>query len=66
MAGKEKAYVSIEELRDKHKVSDAVFEGMKAAKKWKPGKQVEENEFLKACEDFKVAPIDGREEEAQG
>ena len=33
MANKETAYMSIEELRDKYKVSDAVFEGVKAAKK---------------------------------
>lgn len=46
--------------------SDAVFEGVKAAKKWKSGRQVEENEFTKAVEDFKTAPIDGRKEEAKG
>ena len=57
---------SIEELRDKYKVSDAMFEGVKAAKKWKSGRQVEENEFTKAVEDFKTAPIDGRREEAKG
>lgn len=66
MANKETAYMSIEELRDKYKVSDAVFEGVKAAKKWKPGRQVEEDEFTKAVEDFKTAPIDGRKEEAKG
>ena len=66
MANKETAYMSIEELRDKYKVSDAVFEGVKAAKKWKFGRQVEENEFTKAVEDFTAAPIDGRKEEAKG
>ena len=66
MANNNTAYKSIEELRDKHEVSDAVFEGMKAAKKWKSGRQVEEDEFLKAVEDFKAAPIDGRREEAKG
>ena len=50
----------------KYKVSDAMFEGVKAAKKWKSGRQVEENEFTKAVEDFKTAPIDGRKEEAKG
>ena len=58
MANKETAYMSIEELRDKYKVSDAMFEGVKAAKKWKSGRQVEEDEFTKAVEDFKTAPID--------
>ena len=66
MANKATAYMSIEELRDKYKVSDAMFEGVKAAKKWKSGRQVEENEFTKAVEDFKTAPIDGRKEEAKG
>ena len=49
-----------------NKETDAVFEGVKAAKKWKSGRQVEENEFTKAVEDFKTAPIDGRKEEAKG
>ena len=66
MAKSETAYNSIEELRDKNNVSEAVFEGVKAAKRWKSGRQVEESEFLKACDDFKTAPIDGRKEEAKG
>ena len=32
MANKETAYMSIEELRDKYKVSDAMFEGVKSSK----------------------------------
>ena len=66
MAKSETALGSIEELRDRYKVSDAVFEGVKAAKGWKSGRQVSDDEFLKACEDFKTAPIDGRDEEAKG
>ena len=37
--------MSIEELKQKLGVSDAVFEGTKAANGWKSGRQVEEKEF---------------------
>lgn len=62
------ALKGIEQLKADHKVSDAVFEGMKAANGWKTGKQVTEAEFTKACENFCKAPVDGRKEkkEAKG
>ena len=40
--------MSIEELKQKLGVSDAVFEGTKAANGWKSGRQVEEKEFKEA------------------
>lgn len=59
---------SIEDLKQKLGVSDAVFEGMKAANGWKSGRQVDEKEFEKACELFRKAPVDGRmvDKEAKG
>ncbi len=66
---KETAHIkSIEELKADHKVSDVIFEGVKAANDWKAGKQVTDAEFIRACDDFYKAPIDGRKkkEEAKG
>lgn len=59
---------SIEQLKQELGVSDAVFEGTKAANGWKSGRQVEEQEFKKACEAFRKAPVDGRmtDKEAKG
>lgn len=59
---------TIEELKAQHGISDAVFEGVKAAKNWKTGRQVEEAEFSAACDEFRNAPIDGRQsrEEVNG
>lgn len=59
---------SIEQFKKEFHVSDAVFEGTKAANGWKSGKQVEESVFLKACEEFRNAPMDGRmtDKEAKG
>lgn len=58
----------IEDLKEELKVSDVVFEGMKAANGWKAGKQIEETVFKAACVSFLNAPIDGRkaDEEAKG
>ena len=50
---------TIEELQKENNVSDAVFEGVKALKGWKNGRQVLPDEFLKACKEFETAPIDG-------
>ena len=60
--------MSIEELKQKLGVSDAVFEGVKAAKGWKSGRQVETDAFKEACAAFLKAPVDGRvtDEEAKG
>lgn len=58
----------IEELKAELAISDAVFEGVKAANGWKNGKQVAEQEFRKACGSFLNAPADGRavDKEAKG
>lgn len=50
----------IEEWKEKHKVEATIFAGMKAEKRWKPGKKVSEKEFLKAHKDFCEGPADGR------
>ena len=59
---------TIEELKQELGVSDAVFEGTKAANGWKSGRQVEEKEFKEACEAFRKAPVDGskKDKEAKG
>jgi len=59
---------SIEQLKQELGVSDAVFEGTKAANGWKSGRQVEEQEFKEACAAFQKAPVDGRmtDKEARG
>lgn len=59
---------SIEQLKQELGVSDAVFEGTKAANGWKSGRQVEKQEFKEACEAFRKAPVDGRmtDKEAKG
>lgn len=57
--------MSIEELRQKLDISDAVFEGTKAACGWRRGKQVEEQEFREACEAFRKAPAGGRREDKE-
>lgn len=59
------ALMSIEGLRQKLGVPDAVFEGTKAANGWKAGKQVEEQEFAQACEAFRKAPAHGAREDKE-
>lgn len=61
MADKKAAscFKSIEGLKKELKVPDAVFEGVKAANRWKPGRQVEEAAFRKAVESFLSARVDG-------
>lgn len=49
----------IEELKQELGVSDAVFEGTKAANGWKSGRRVEVQEFKEACEAFRKAPVNG-------
>lgn len=58
----------IEQLKQELGVSDAVFEGTKAANGWKSGRQVEEQEFKEACEAFRKAPVNGsmEDKEAKG
>ena len=59
---------SIEGLKQKFGVSDAVFEGTKAANGWQRGRQVTEKEFQEACEACRKAPVDGsvKDKEAKG
>lgn len=66
MDSKEKEYFTIEEWKAMQGTPDAVFEGTKAAEKWKTGKQVTEEEYIKACTLFGNAPADGRDKEAKG
>lgn len=70
MAGKTAAasLKSIEQLKEEQNVSDAVFEGVKAANGWKAGRQVEEKMFCSAVKAFLEAPVDGRtaDREAKG
>lgn len=54
-----KELFEIGELRKKKKVGRAVFAGVCAAKGWKPGKAVTEEEFLAAVEEFEGAPMRG-------
>ena len=56
---------SIEQLKQELGISDAVFEGTKAANGWKNGRQVEEQEFRTACEAFRIASICGSMEERE-
>lgn len=58
----------IEELKEELNISDAVFEGVKADRGWKAGRQVETTEFRAAVRAFLNAPVDGRadQEEAKG
>ena len=53
------AMKSIECLREEQRVTDAVFEGVKAANGWKAGRQVEENIFKKAVAEFLNGRVDG-------
>lgn len=57
------ALVEIDVLREKHKVSRAIFAGVCAAQNWASGKAVAESDFLAAVEKFKRSPMDGKKEE---
>lgn len=61
-----KKCLTIEEWKATLDTADAVFEGVKAAEKWKPGKQVTKDTYTKACKSFENAPADGRDKEAKG
>ena len=52
---------SIESLKEKHKVSEAVFEGTKAAEGWRKGRCVTEAVFLQAVKRFEMSAVSGRE-----
>jgi len=57
---------TIEKLKSKLKISNAVFAGVKAANGWRTGKQVTQAEFETAVDDFLNAAVDGRAKEAKG
>lgn len=49
--------LSIDALREKHKIKRPIFAGVCAANDWKPGKAMTEEAFLKAVADFAGAPM---------
>lgn len=51
---------SIEELKEKNKTPDRVFEGMKAAENWKTGKAVSQEEYEAALKGFLESPMGGK------
>lgn len=51
---------SIEELKEKNKTPDRVFEGMKAAENWKTGKAVSQEEYETALKGFLESPMGGK------
>lgn len=50
----------IEELKEKNKTSDRIFEGMKAAENWTTGKAVTEEEYQRALKEFLESPMGGK------
>lgn len=52
--------VTIEELKKELGVSEAVFAGVKLARKWAEGKEVTKEEFESAVKEWLKAPIDGK------
>lgn len=51
--------LSIDTLREKHKIKRPVFAGVCAANDWKPGRAMTEEAFLRAVADFTGAPMGG-------
>ncbi len=49
--------LSIDTLREKHKVTRPIFAGVCAANDWKPGRAMTEEAFLQAVADFTRAPM---------
>jgi hypothetical protein len=49
--------LSIDTLREKHKVTRPIFAGVCAANDWKPGRAMTEEAFLQAVADFTGAPM---------
>lgn len=52
--------LSIEELKEKYKTPDKVFNGIKAAENWRAGKAVTEADYQKALDGFMKAPMSGK------
>lgn len=57
--------LSIDTLREKHKITRPVFAGVCAANDWKPGRAMTEEAFLRAIADFTGAPM-GRPQGKRG
>jgi hypothetical protein len=52
--------LSIEELKEKNKTPDRIFEGITAAENWKTGKAVTQEDYEKALEGFLKSPMGGK------
>lgn len=52
--------LSIEELKEKNKTPNRVFEGIKAAENWRSGKAVTEADYQKALDGFMKSPMGGK------
>ena len=52
--------LSIEELKEKNKTPDRIFEGVKAAENWKPGKAVKQEDYETALKGFLESPMGGK------
>lgn len=57
--------LKIDELRSKHKVGRAIFAGVCAANDWSPGKQLKEDDFLRAVSAFAGAPAGRPQKESE-
>ena len=49
--------LSIDTLREKHKITRPIFADVCAANDWKPGRAMTEEAFLQAVADFTGAPM---------
>lgn len=54
--------LSIDRLREKHKIARPVFAGACAANDWRPGRAMTEETFLRAIADFTGAPMGAPQE----
>lgn len=55
--GQTQELLSIDTLREKHKITRPVFAGVCAGNDWKRGRAMTEEEFLRAVADFTGAPM---------
>jgi hypothetical protein len=60
-ADKAHGLFDIQELKQKLKTPDSIFQGVAAAEKWRPGKMVTEDEYKKVLDNFLKSPIKGKE-----
>ena len=57
---REPQLIEIERLKEQHKTSEAIYQGLLARERWKPGKQVTEAEYQQALNRFLSGPISGK------